>query len=400
MNKFLYGLFAAIGGVIAEAIRRWFRKKGQTNLQKRVDKSAPKTVKQDLTVRNEQIQITVKESLGSDALAHCQEIAVSKEEADDWKAFLSATGGETIKAALLSSSFNGLLRCDVPLKELCRINGNPEMMRGFVISDGKISRQASFTEAGIGNAAPLMIYQCLAAVTSQYYQQIITERLDTINSKLDGLLSIDNADKKAKLSVAYSHFVELSKKSKYDNSDKMEVVLFSKEVEELRESYRNRLSEIKNLNLNDFKYSDKKEAEYKIKKLEESFYFNKLEMAMQAEALCFIASAISMKIAYSLGNKEDVQIYAKRMNLDYWNTYADQFHKIKHDVLTYLELQADSSWMQGESIMEMKNTQSKRFSEVKNRMLDIQNKLNYNTVQYVKFQSDGSVKKYVPIAKS
>lgn len=109
-------------------------------------------------------------------------------------------------------------------------------MRGFIMTDGKISKHASFSEIGLSNVAPLLVYQCMAAVTSQYYQQIITERLNAIDIKLDNIIKILTADDRAKLKVAYNRFIELNKKSTYDIADKQIVSEFSGYVEIVREN--------------------------------------------------------------------------------------------------------------------------------------------------------------------
>ena len=61
--------------------------------------------------------------------------------------------------------------------------------------------------------APLMVFQCMAAVTSQYYQQVIFERLNAIDNKLNHIIEFLAADDRAKLIVSYNRFVELSQKT-------------------------------------------------------------------------------------------------------------------------------------------------------------------------------------------
>ena len=102
-----------------------------------------------------------------------------------------------------------------------------------------------------------------------------------------------------------------------------------------------------------------------------------------------------MRVAKYLGNDEDVKIYTSRMNLDYWNNYVDQFNKIKHDVVKYLELEADASWIQKKSIIAMKNEQLNRFDKVEESMLKLQRQFEYKTVQYIKVQDNGKLKKYI-----
>lgn len=391
--KLVYTIVVATAGAVEECVRNALRSNGQKKLQKRVNSSIPAPIKKDLSVADNHIQLTILKDNGVD-LMYCQELPISENEAEAWKALISTIGGETAKVAMTASVFDGLLKCDVPLKDLCRIKDNPEAMRGMVMNNGKISKHASLSEANLSNVAPLLVYQCMAAVTSQYYQHIITERLNAIDVKLDNIIKILAADDRAKLKVSYNRFVELSKKNTYDIVDKQIASEFSGYVEIIREKYRDLLFNISCFNIN-YQWSDKKEAELKIQALQNSHYFDYLDMTMQAEALIFIASAISMRVAKYLGNDEDVKIYASRMNLDYWNNYVDQFNKIKHDVVKYLELEADASWIQKKSIIAMKNEQLNRFDKVEESMLKLQRQFEYKTVQYIKVQDNGKLKKYI-----
>ena len=396
-NKIIYTIAAAAAGAIEEGARNLLRNKGQKKLQEAVNKSSPKPAKVDLTVPNNHVQLTILDDNNID-LVRCQESSMSDKEIQEWQSLLSTLGGETTKTALTASTFNGLVKCDVPLKDLCRVNGNPDAMRGMVIKNGKISKQASFSETELGNMAPLMVFQCMAAVTSQYYQQVIFERLNAIDNKLNHIIEFLAADDRAKLIVSYNRFVELSQKNTYDIADKQIISEFSNYVGIIREKYRHLLASINNLNI-DYEWSDKKEAELKIQALKDSKYFDYLDIAMQAEVLTFIASAISMKVAGYLGNEEDITNYANRISLDYWNNYVDQFNRIKHDVIKYLELEAKASWTQRKSITELKEQQLKQFNEVEASMRRLQKQFEYRTIQYLVPQEDGSLKKYIYISK-
>jgi len=396
-NKIIYTIAAAAASAIEEGVRNLLRDKGQKKLQEAVNNSSPKPTKVDLTVPNNHVQLTILDDNNID-LVRCQESSMSDKEIQEWKSLLSTLGGGTTKTALTASTFNGLVKCDVPLKDLCRVNGNPDAMRGMVIKNGKISKQASFSETELGNMAPLMVFQCMAAVTSQYYQQVIFERLNAIDNKLNHTIEFLAADDRAKLIVSYNRFVELSQKNTYDIADKQIISEFSNYVEIIREKYRHLLASINNLNV-DYEWSDKKEAELKIQALKDSKYFDYLDIAMQAEVLTFIASAISMKVAGYLGNEEDITNYANRMSLDYWNNYVDQFNRIKHDVIKYLELEAKASWKQRKSITELKEQQLKQFNEVEASMRRLQKQFEYRTIQYLVPQEDGSLKKYIYISK-
>lgn len=396
--KALYSIVAVATAIAEEVARNLLRSNGQKKLQKRVNAESPAPIEKDLSVADDHIQLTILKDNHVD-LVHCQELPMDKNEVNEWKSLISTLGGEIVKTALNTFAFSGLLKCDVPIKDLCRIKDNPEAMRGFIMSDGKISKHASFSEAGLGNVAPLLVYQCMAAVTSQYYQQIITERLNAIDAKLDNIIKIMEAEDHAKLKVSYKRFKELSKKSEYDIADKLIVSEFSGYVDIIREKYKELLSKINSLNVN-YKWSDKEEAKLKIQALQDSRYFHYLDMVMQSEVLAFIATTISIKVARYLGNDEDIKIYTERINLDYWNNYVDQFNRIRHDVIKYLELEAEASWVQSKSIVAMKNEQLKRFNDIEESMLEIQSQFNYRTVQYIKIHEDGTLKKYICMDKS
>lgn len=396
--KLLYSIFAAATVAVEEGARHLLRSNGQKKLQKRVNAESPAPIEKNLSVADDHIQLTILKDNHVD-LVHCQELPMDKNEVNEWKSLISTLGGEIAKTALNTFAFSGLLKCDVPIKDLCRIKDNPEAMRGFIMSDGKISKHASLSEAGLGNVAPLLVYQCMAAVTSQYYQQIITERLNAIGAKLDNIIKIIEAEDHAKLKVSYERFKELSKKSEYDIADKLIVSEFSGYVDIIRKKYKELLSKINSLNVS-YKWSDKEEAKLKIQALQDSRYFHYLDMVMQSEVLAFIATAISIKVARYLGNDEDIKIYIERINLDYWNNYVDQFNRIRHDVIKYLELEAEASWVQSKSIVAMKNEQLKRFNDIEESMLEIQSQFNYRTVQYIKIHEDGTLKKYICMDKS
>ena len=402
-GKVLVYIGVGIGVVaLGECGRRYYRSTAQKNLQKEVDRLFSRSQMErfnrlidEAINANRKIELTRVDSDSFDPSKY-EEISISTKEANEWASFLSNIGGEAIRAGATGEAFQGLLRCDVPLTDLIRVKGDPNAMRGLVFNDGSISKHASFTEASFSNMAPLLIYQCMAAVTSQYYQQVITERLDAIESKLDKIQAFLESEDRARLKVAYHSFVELNQKSQYDIADKQIISESSRHVETIREKYRNLLNSIKDLNIS-FQWCDKKEAEKKIEALNDSRYFEMLEMAMQAEVLYFIAAAISIKVALSLGNEEDAKIYSDRLVLSFWDEYAEQFQRIKHDVITYLELEAESAIIKSDSINEMVNEQKRVFDEVEEAMKMIQCTLDCNTSLYVKIEADGSMKQYISL---
>lgn len=392
-KEFMFGgaaLLALCGGGVAK-----YREKRQKKHQKKVDDTSPRPKVRDLSVDFEKIKFERIDYENFD-LNSCQEISMNQEETDMWKSFISNCVGGGAQIGMDAFAVNGLLRCDVPLNELFKIKDNPGAMRGFVMEKGRFTKQASFTEAGMESVAPLMIYQCMAFVTSQYYQQIITERLEEINGKLDKIIQHFSADDRARLKIAYQRFAELQKKSTYDIADKVEAIKFLDWVQLIGERNRDFLFSIKDLKI-EYALTDKIEAERKIQKLQSSRYFEYLDLTIQAEVMTFIAYAVLIKIAKYLGNDEDVKIYMDNLNINFWDKYDSHFSKIKHDVIKYLELKSENSSFRTKSITSMKNVQLKEFNNIKTDMLNRQELLNRTIVQYIEVKEDGTIRKYMPI---
>ena len=323
-------------------------------------------------------------------------VPLSETEEMEWKSFFSLLRGETIWGGLAAYSCDDLLKCDIPLSELCKAKDNPSLMRGYSVENGKISKQAKFEKAGASSVVPLMIYQCMSVITSQYYLQVITERLCTIDQKLDEILNFLSAGDTSNLQVAYDYLLELNSKTSFDVADKTNVLNLSKSIEGTRVKYKGFLTNIKELNI-ESKNKDIEEAKSKILRLKDSHYFDYLEVVMKSEVLSYIANVVSLKIAKSMNSTEDTEIFMKKLSLNYWNTYQDQFERLRYDVITYLELAAKDSWFESKKIQRMKKEQEAIFDEIKDLLVDMQNNLDRRIVQYLKVDKDGSIKKYMMI---
>ena len=382
------GVISLGGGCLAWFLRFFGRKKQKET----VKMLAPQHVDKELTVADGRISITTNDE--EQDLSLFEEVPISSSEADEWKNVFSSVLGETAKTGTAAYSIHGLLKCDLPIKDLCRNSANPDAMRGYVRGEKGYKAHASFTEASWTKIAPLLVLQIAATATSQIYYHIITKKLNKIESKLDDILEYLEAKDRSKLEVSYEELKDLSIKSKYDDSDKLTASNSLRQVRVIKKTYWHLLSTV-NPPDKGFSWSDKKEAENMIKALLDSKYLDYLERTLQAEILVFIASAICMRIAYKLGNVEDIEIYAEKMNPDFWEEYAPKFEEIRHNVVKTLELEADSSWFQEQSIRAMKEEIEKRFNEVEKVRNDLQEIYAQKTVQYIRIHEDGTVKKYM-----
>lgn len=390
----IIGLIIAVSSAAGEEVCRLLRKRGQFKLQKKVDESIPKKVNKDSGTAIQAFKLEIIPNKNYEGNLGYQ-IEMPEHEKNEIKANLSFLIGESLNAGLATQSFSGLLKSDIPLNELYRIKDHPELMRGYVLKNGRFTKQASLKEASIVNATPILVYQCLAAVTSQYYQQIITERLDDIDIKLSKIYSHLTSEDLGKLQNQFREFRFLANKTKYNKDDLERAKLYVYECGNIMAKYRllNKSIELKIGN----KITDLKEAQEKINKLKKSQYLEELNMAIHAESLYNIACNITAKIAYSLDEIEDAKEYSSRVSLEYWDEYEYRFQCIRHEILKYLELEEAGAWILKGKIKELKNSQEEIFNDFETNFKKNYSWFNNKVTQYIQIDKNGEIKKYIEI---
>lgn len=388
--KYKKTLIASLAGGFGTYLYRKGREKRHESIQKRVNDSAPQSPKIIAKVNKSidappPIRLNVVVQKEEVDLTPYEKIDLNPQEANNnWKNFL-LYGGKIIEKQLTTSTFTGLVKCDIPLNKLCRVVNNFEARRGYVLENGKFAQHASLSEPGISKTAPLLVYQYVATVTSQYYHQIITERLDTICKQLDTIINFWETEDYSKLSIACQRLIELNTKSSYDMSDKDEASRFSEYAARIRSKYEDYLTPtLAKLKVTS-QWNNKKEAEQKVQLLNEAHYFTNIKMALCADAIEFVSNLVLIKIAHYLGNNEDKSRYMRRINLNFWNHNVNYFNRIKHDVLKYLELQSRDTWLEQhkKDILRMMSEQTKQFNDVEEMAKHFQESFNCNTPLYM-----------------
>ena len=387
----LLAILATLTIAGGEKLRRKLRENAQKELQKRVTNSMP-------APESKQVEDITFEVVSNDILQSrsIEEIDMEESETSEWKSFLKETVGPALNAGLTGHAFSGLLRSDVPIKDLMRLKDNSSLMRGLVFENNKIKKQAIFQEAGLKQATPLLVYQCLAVVTSQYYQQIISEKLDNISGIVSNVQSLLEQDDESALNTSFKRLKELESKKEFDIADKIEVTRIDNYVRKILDKYRNQLQKIdvKNLSVSG-KWSDEKEAHSKVDALERTRYIKCLKITICAEIVSHISTIVALRISQYLGNSEDTSIYLDRLSIGNWQDYRNQFKRIRHDVLMYIKEEKNASYIKTGSIDKLLVEQKQRFDEMGSFLSECQSMFDKKIELILEVDSDGNLKKYV-----
>lgn len=376
--------------VLGKEVFRNYRKQKQNDLQKDVDSSySEPNNESDIITNHISFEMVESSTELTDAL---EEIQILHKEDECLKSFVANSLGEVFKSGVISRNFDGLLKSDIPIYDLCRVAGHPHYLRGFSKIDNKIADHAKLKEVSGSVLTPVVIFQVLTIVTSQYHMQQITELLVDIHNEIDKIRDMLEYDDFGVLKASQDALFELMPKNNYDNSDKNRALSTRDMINKIRRKYIDLLSNIKDLKI-DYRWGGYKESQYKVKKLQSSNYLLYLNVAIQAEILWIMASLVLVKISKQWGNKEDEDLYQQGIDFGFWGGYRDKFYRIRYDVLKYLELEKERSIFNKNKIERIKDAQERRFNEITDYIQKYQKQLGGMPI-YIKY-SDGDIRLYV-----
>lgn len=118
---------------------------------------------------------------------------------------------------------------------------------------------------------------------------------------------------------------------------------------------------------------------------------------MWAELLNYMATIILTKIAMSLNKIEDVRNFSNRVKLCLWNDYVSTFNKVKHDVLKYLELEAERSFLSKNKINKLKHECETMFQQTERHLNNTYLVVSQPMTNYLYIDVNGTMRKYVKI---
>lgn len=388
MNKTIKDVTVVGGTLAVVGAFRWFKRKYRhVFIQVRANGASPNNqpASEDKSlVKVEKVLTPTKIPEG------CKEVVLNKEDAIEYIDKLSQICGESSKILLTKSAFSGLLKCDIPVSSLCKVNGIEGQYRGFAMNNGKIVEQGKFTSAGIGGATPLLAFQLASFVTGQYYMHHITCQLNDIKKGLDELKNYVNNRDLSVLENAFTDFEAYGRNyKKYRDSDVNDVKNTWNKVRVIRDTYLKNLSE-KNYNVDFSFWSNRIEVKRKINKLYASGFEKEYMIALFANYLYFVGIVLLYKINESIHHEDAIKYYAGLLTEGTKiQELSNLLYKTRHNILGYLEAQrVDSSDSRYINV-------NNRFKSLEDNYKKIEMAEHLKMTQYIEKDQDGNIKLYL-----
>ena len=389
MGKSKYVILATMIAAIEEAARRAIRTKANKVRQEKVSKSW----KEDMIPDIHPGMATFDHVSGKSYTDSLIKVDLTEKEQEAWKALAFDALGQMGYDMALVKSFDGLLKCDIPISQLFAVKGGYGQVRGFALTDGKFSQQGIFENVSLKQATPLLVFQALSVVTSQYYQNIISNQLEGITGKVDLLAEYLQAEDKSWLSLAFSKLKEYGEQRSFSELDRKSLEEISDRMNLIRKKCRDLLSGI-DVTIS-YSWTDLSEVESKIRKLNDSHFFTFLDMARCAEVLYYSANVLLVRASVLMGQPDDiVSKYRGRLSLDFWKEYAQKFSQIRHGVLNYIERSQKSAWFNKERIAELLTDMEDKFNKEFDAFQRTTGSLDRPVTLFLALNEDGKVIRY------
>jgi hypothetical protein len=261
-----------------------------------------------------------------------------KINSDEMKSMASQLFQNAVQAGLIYNTFSGVLRCNVDVSKLAQAKSG--FLRGFVIEDGQIAEHAEFCELSAAEVAPLAVFVIASFVTGQYYQHIITGQLNSINQKIDQVLNLLEANDRATLFNDFRELKNLNDAKIRKPEDFLMLRNVRKEIGQLQHKYREIV--LNSISFEDVGLSifDKNEAIDWEDALNKSKFIPYMNVAFLAEYLYYLSTMllIGWESSKPDPDKGVIESWAKTINSNFMEPYAEKYHKIKCMVCLHLAL--------------------------------------------------------------
>lgn len=266
-----------------------------------------------------------------------------KVNSDDMMGMASQLFQNAVQAGLICKTFSGALRCSVDVSKLAQSKSG--FLRGFVIEGGEITEHAEFCSLSASEVGPLAVYAVASFVVGQYYQHIITGQLNYINQKVDQVLNLLEAEDVAILSNNFRELKRINEAEIRNPELMQELKSIHKEIGKLQYKYRGIVQSISFEDVG-FSWFGKNEAGDWKMALNKSKFIPYMNVVFCAEYLYYLSTTmlIGMESAQPNPDYGQIQSWAKTINSNFMEPYAEKYHKIKCMAclhLALLEVSAD-----------------------------------------------------------
>lgn len=386
------GLFALVvaAGPLIQWLYTYYKtdKEFEKRILKEIELNIPKDT--DLVLKNDEISFELIDHVDKNKL---EKIEISDKTKEEYQRIFSDVMGNAVQLGLCVQSFHGLLKCDIPIACLANVNGNSELLRGYALgANGKIIQQAKFSPAGAAAMGPLIVFQCMAFVTSQYYQHQIFKKLEKIEKSLNLIINWELNEAKGIILWNVKDLYRISLKKKPNGADLENIFQMIKTFGIVATKFGDPLNQlVENGFATEFKWFDFSKVEEKASLLQEHRYHESVRLMIAANKGIIIAAYVGLKLAMELNDEDGILYFCSFLNTDLINQIRQKHFVTKHFILKYLEAEKLKAIIKKSSINKIFEHIQKEFEIDEQEVFDLSSLMERKTENFIEIDSTGSL---------
>lgn len=307
------------------------------------------------------------------------QIHLNKENQEIITGTLSNLVGGVSNTAITSFATQGLFKATADPSTLMKLASGG--VGSSVVNNGVITKQAGFIQAGSTMFTPMVVFQIASMITGQYYMNNISKQLNSVQEKLDELLTLFHIERQAKLIKSFKFITENLNKRNFVIEDFVLLKVILSELTDVREEYFLMIEDsVKNIRKSN-KYvslSSLKEAKHISNEFNKTGFLFKMQTSLIADELFHLAkiTEFHMNLCYKNPDINRLSLLSEKLSeitnfkqeeLSF-NKTAKLYAEVKSETLHWLNYSKNESWFNTDDIKKIEHNLKNQFNEFeKNR---------------------------------
>lgn len=330
-------------------------------------------------LKGDQIGIKFNAISSEEFINKIPQIHLNKENQEIITGTLSNLVGGVSNTTITSFATQGLFKATANPSTLMKLASGG--VGSSVVNNGVITQQAGFIQAGSTMFTPMVVFQIASMITGQYYMNNISKQLNSVQEKLDELLTLFHIERQAKLIKSFKFITENLNKKNFAIEDFVLLKLILSELTDVREEYFLMIEDsVKNIRKsNEYNsINSLTEAKYISNEFNKTGFLFKMQTSLIADELYHLAkiTEFHMNLCYKNPDINRLSLLSEKLSeitnfkqeeLSF-NKTAKLYAEVKGETLHWLNYSKNESWFNTDDIKKIEHNLKNQFNEFeKNR---------------------------------
>ncbi|MBD5283649.1 MAG: hypothetical protein HDS31_03465 [Bacteroides sp.] len=326
--------------------------------------------------------------------------SLDQEKSKKWIELISVAVGHSIEYIGLLTASDGLVRCNLDLNALCMVKDAPNLLRGYVLENGRISKHATFDPDINSLFIGSLCMKSLSFITSQYYLHYIhsnisevKESLQRLEEKVDYINWAAVIDDLTSIMAIGERLTEILSNKALDKNDIRDVHEYSTTLAAYLYKYIKIIDKYKMTSTSG--ESNYNEVKSRLDAFYNSYFWYSIHVFLYLVNLYYVDTSLFLLIAINQENSDNMRHSFDRLNklknILIFN-FQPLINKIYSNLMGFIDAEiSDAHPDEKKKILDMRKSLNQGFTEIKNAVEHLCNYHDTEGSNFIKISNDGKL---------